>query len=194
MEDKMIFRNLTKVLFISLIMLFIAGPGFGQALKIGYVYSQKILADYKEAQDAQRKLDEFIQQWENEGLEMQQKFQQLREQFEAQSLLLSEAKKREKEQEMQNLYLQLQKFQQDKFNPQSGEVLKKQQELTQPVLDKINNVIKKIGDEDKFDLIFDISNGGIVYASENQIDLTDRVLAELNKGQSVKSESKEQEK
>ena len=105
--DKMVFRHLTKVLFISLIMFFIAGPGFGQALKIGYVYSQKILADYKEAQDAQRKLDEFIRQWENEGLEMQQKFQQLREQFEAQSLLLSEAKKREKEQEMQNLYLHL---------------------------------------------------------------------------------------
>ncbi len=92
---------------------------------------------------------------------------------------------------MQSLYLQIQKFQRDKYDPQSGEALRKQQELIQPVLDKINNVIKKVGDDDKFDLIFDISNGGIVYASENQIDLTDRVLAELNKGQSVKSETEE---
>jgi outer membrane protein len=195
MEDKMIFRNLTKTFFIVSLMFLIATPGFGQKLKIGYIHSQKILADYKEAQDAQKKLDEIIRQWENEGLEMQQKLQQLREQYDAQSLLLSETKKKEKQQEVEALWMQLQKFQRDKFDPQSGEVLKKQAELVQPIYDKINAVIKKIGDEEKFDYIFDTANGGILHAGADQPDLTDRVLEELNKGQTVTDKtSKEKDK
>lgn len=188
MEDKMIFRSLTKAFFILALMLLIAMPGFGQKLKIGYVHSQKVLSDLKEWQDAQKKLDEINRQWENEGLEMQQRFQQLREQFEAQSLLLSETKKKEKQQELEALMVQLQKFQRDKWDPQSGEILKKQAELVQPILDKINTVIKKIGDDEKFDYIFDTANGALLYFGTDQPDLTDRVLEELNKGQTVKTE------
>lgn len=184
----MILRSLTKTFFILALMLLIAVPGFGQKIKIGYVHSQKILTELKEWQDAQKKLDEINRQWENEGMEMQQRFQQLREQFDAQSLLLSETKKKEKQQELEALMAQLQKFQRDKWDPQQGEILKKQAELVQPILDKINVVIKKIGDDEKFDYIFDTANGAIVYFGTDQPDLTDRVLAELNKGQTVKAD------
>jgi len=189
MEDKMLIRNLSKLIFMLAVMLLISAPSFGQKLKIGYVHSQKVLADYKEAQDAQTKLDEINRQWETEGMEMQQRLQQLREQYDAQSLLLSEAKKKEKQQEIEGLYLQLQKFQRDKWDPQAGEILKKQAELIQPILDKINEVIKKIGEDEKFDYIFDTANGGILHAGADQPDLTDRVLEELNKGQAVKTEA-----
>ncbi|MDZ7340646.1 MAG: OmpH family outer membrane protein [candidate division KSB1 bacterium] len=190
----MYFKNVMKLLGIALMVLIFVLPAFSQNLKIGYVHSQKILATYKDALDVQKKLDEIGRQWENEGMEMQQKIQQLREQYEAQSLLLSDAKKKEKEQEIQTLILQLQKFQQDKFNPQTGEYYKKQAELLQPVYDKINAVIKKIGDDEKFSYIFDSAAGGIVHASADQPDLTDRVLAELNKGQATKTTSSEKNK
>jgi Skp family chaperone for outer membrane proteins len=189
MEEKMIVRSLSKMMFILALMLLISASSFGQKLKIGYVHSQKVLADYKEAQDAQKKLDEINRQWESEGMEMQQRLQQLREQYDAQSLLLSETKKKEKQQEIEGLFMQLQKFQRDKWDPQAGEILKKQAELIQPILDKINGVIKKIGDDEKFDYIFDTANGGILHAGADQPDLTDRVLEELNKGQSVKTET-----
>jgi len=189
MEDKMLIRNLSKLIFMLALVLLISASGFGQKLKIGYVHSQKVLSDLKEFQDAQNKLDEINRQWETEGLEMQQRLQQMREQYDAQSLLLSEAKKKEKQQEIEALYLQLQKFQRDKWDPQAGENLKKQAELIQPILDKINDVIKKIGDDEKFDYIFDTANGGILHAGADQPDLTDRVLQELNKGQTVKTDA-----
>ncbi len=184
----MLVRNLLKVSVVLMLMLLMVVPGFGQKLKVGVVHSQKVIADLKEWQDAQKKLDEVIRQWENEGLEMQQRLQQLREQYDAQSLLLSETKKKEKQQELEALLAQLQKFQRDKFDPQAGEAVKKQAEFIQPVLDKINTVIKKIGDDEKFDYIFDTNNGAILYFGTDQPDLTDRVLAELNKGQTVKAE------
>ncbi len=174
--------NLTKVAIIFSLVLCMTIPVFSQDLKIAYVHSQKILSTFKDALDVQKKIDEIDRQFQAEGREMQERLRQLQEQYESQSLLLSEAKKREKEQEIQNLMLKLQQFQQEKYNPESGEIYKKQAELMQPVLDKINGVIKKIGDEENYDLILDTAAGNILHASDKIADLTDSVLDELEKG------------
>lgn len=150
-------------------------------VKIGYVNSQKILASSKDALDAQKKLEEINATWENEGREMQKQLQDMSDQLESQSLLLSEERKREKQQEIQNLYLKLQKYQSDKWG-QGGEFFKKQEELMGPIQEKILAAIKAIGDVDKFDYIFDSVAGNIVYISSSQIDLTERVMQELEKG------------
>ena len=38
------------------------------------------------------------------------------------------------------------------------------------VLEKINLQIKKVGDDEKYDYIFDTVAGNILYASEQQVD------------------------
>lgn len=185
----MMLRHFTKASMVILLVLLVAAPGFGQKLKIGYVHSQKLLTTFQDAIDANKKLEEIDRQWKQEGLEMQKEIERLNEQFETQSLLLSEAKKKEKQQEIQNLYMRIQQFQQEKYNPQNGEIYKKQAELMQPVYDKINDVIKKIGEDEKYDLILDTAAGNILHVSEAVTDLTERVLEELNKGQSVQKEA-----
>ena len=52
----------------------------------------------------------------------------------------------------------------------------------QPVIDKVNRAITKVGEEEKFDYIFDTVSANIVYASPSQPDLTELVLEELEKG------------
>ncbi len=151
------------------------------AQKIGYIDSRKILSNYKEAQDAQERLDKINREWQEEARELQRQFQELGDQLESQSLLLSEERKQEKQQELQNLYLKIQQFQDDKWG-QNGEYFKKNQEIMQPVIDKINAAIKKVGEEQGFDLIFDTVAGNILYASPKMPDLTDVVLEELEKG------------
>ena len=149
-------------------------------LKLGYIDSQKILEKYKEAQDAQKQLQELNKRWEDEAKNMQQELQTKLEDLESQALLLSDERKKEKETELQNLQIRLQQFQQEKWGAQ-GEVYSKRAELMQPVIDKINTVIKKIGTDEKYDYIFDVVNGNILHVSASQPDLTDRVLEELNK-------------
>ncbi len=170
---------------IALMLVALAAPGFAQKLKIGYVHSNKILATYKDALDVQKKIDELDRQYQQEGRQMQETLRQLQDQYESQSLLLSEAKKKEKEAEIQNLIMKIQQFQQEKYNPQTGEIYKKQAELMQPVLDKINSVIKKISEAEGFDLVLDTAAGNILYVSNQVIDLTDKILEELNKTSSV---------
>ncbi|MGH7450987.1 MAG: OmpH family outer membrane protein [bacterium] len=149
-------------------------------LKLGYIDSQKILEKYKEAQDAQKQLQDLNRRWEDEAKNMQQELQTKLEELESQALLLSDERKKEKETELQNLNIRLNQFQQEKWGNQ-GEVFTKRAELMQPVINKINDVIKKIGTEDKYDYIFDVVNGNILHVSASQPDLTERVLEELNK-------------
>jgi len=163
--------------------------GSASAQKLAYINSQKIIATYKEAQDAQERLNKISAGWEEEAKLMQKQFQELGEQLESQSLLLSEERKAEKQQELQNLYMKIQQYQAEKWG-QSGELYKKQEEIMQPIFDKINAAIKKISVEQSYDFVFDSINGNIVYASPRQVDLTDEVLAELEKGLPAKTTSK----
>ncbi len=52
-------KNLSALLIIAFVS---AAPALAQ--KIGYINSQQILANYKEAQDAQEQLDKINKQWE----------------------------------------------------------------------------------------------------------------------------------
>jgi outer membrane protein len=166
---------------VCLAVLMLAGANSASAqLKLGYIDSQKILEKYKEAQDAQKQLQDLNKRWEDEAKNMQKELQGKYEELESQSLLLSEERKKEKETELLNLQNRLQLFQQEKWGSQ-GEVFAKRAELMQPVIDKINAVIKKVGSEEKFDYIFDVVNGNILHVSETQPDLTNKVLEELNK-------------
>ncbi|NOZ60625.1 MAG: OmpH family outer membrane protein [Calditrichaeota bacterium] len=178
-------KKLFKTSLIVLMLVALAAPGFAQKLKIGYVHSNKILATYKDALDVQKKIDELDRQYQQEGRQMQETLRQLQDQYDSQSLLLSDTKKKEKEAEIQNLIAKIQQFQQEKYNPQTGEIYKKQAELMQPVLDKINAIIKKISEAEGFDLVLDTASGNILYVSKQVTDLTGKILEELNKTSTV---------
>ena len=157
-------------------------------LRIGYINSNKILETYQEALDVKTRLQEINTQWENEAKGMQKDIKDLQEQLEAQSLLLSEERKRSKGQEIQNRYLAYQQFLNEKWGNQ-GEAVKQEVELIQPVYDKINKAIKKIGEAEGYQYIFDVVAGNILFASDDQPDLTDKLLEELNKGLPAKTVS-----
>lgn len=170
----------------ALFALIAARPLPQEGMKIGYVNSQEILSKFKDAQDAQKRLQEIIKGWEQEALAMQNEIRELQDQLESQSLLLSEEKKAEKAQELQQMYLNYQQFSQQKFGPQ-GEAYAKERELMQPVQEKVLAVIAEIGKEQGFDYIFDSVAGNIVFAADDQPNLTEQVIERLNKTVSAKS-------
>lgn len=179
----------TRIVFMVLLtsMLLIASSALAQ--KIGYINSQRIVQNYKEAQDTQERLNKINTTWEEEGKTLQKQFQEMGEQLESQSLLLSEERKREKQQELQTLYMKIQQYQNEKWG-QGGEFYKKQEELMQPIFDKINQAIKKVAEEQSFDYVFDTVAGNIVYASPRQTDLTEDVIKDLEKGLESSATSK----
>jgi Skp family chaperone for outer membrane proteins len=62
-----------------------------------------------------------------------------------------------------------------------GKIAQKNAELMKPIIDKVNGILERIGTEEKFSMIFDAANGGVVFAPPGA-DLTPRVVEELNRG------------
>jgi len=179
-EDK-----LKKTLILAIVLVVsLSAIGFTQE-KFAYVNSQKILADFQEAIEVQNKLEEIRNQYEAEYQKMVQDYQAMAEEIESQSLLLSEEKKQEKLRLAQQKAMDIDKYKYDKLGPE-GELYRKNLELTKPIYDKINKVIQTIGDEEEIDFIFDASQGALLWALP-KYEITDRIIAELNKGVSLET-------
>lgn len=167
-------------ILVGLCLVFLSfGTVFAQ-MKLGYVNSQKILLTYPDAIDAQKKLDAENNKWSTELQKKEEEFRSIQETLEQQSLLLSDAKKQERQQELQNLYVNIQQFQNDKWG-ENGEFFKRKEEFFLPIIEKINNAIHKIGEDGDYDFIFDSIAGNILHTKEDKYDLTDLVLEELEK-------------
>jgi outer membrane protein len=161
---------------------------FGQ-LKIGYVDSQKIMAQFQEAKDAQQKLDQIRGEYQAEYENKVREYQALAQEIESQSLLLSEEKKKEKLRMLQDKATEIDQYKFEKLNPEGGEFYRKNQEIFKPVIEKINLVIQKIGRVEEYDYLFDATSGVLVHALP-KYDITDQVLEELNRGVTSSKDTK----
>jgi len=155
-----------------------AVSALAQEVKIGYIDSIKIFAENKETQDAERVYRQDVQQWEAQKQRMEQELARMGEELNAQSPMLSEEKKAERRLEMQRKMDEYKRFMEETFGD-NGLAAKRNKELTQPSVDKINKIIEAIAIEQKYSMVFDVANANIVYA-DKKLDLTEIVLTRLS--------------
>ncbi len=148
-------------------------------LKIGYIDSQRIFAEYRDTQEAEKLYKKEVEQWKAEAGTREQEIAKLQEELRAQSLMLSEEKQKEKKLEIDKKVEDYQRFMSETFGDE-GIAARRNRELTQPIVEKINKILEKLSESEGYTLVFDIANANIVYAKKD-FDLTDRVLTELNK-------------
>jgi outer membrane protein len=177
-------RRLRFHLPLLLAAVFILGfslPSPAAELKIGFVRFEYIFNQYKGTKEAQARLEKELKKWEQMAEDMQKEVKELEDKREKQALLMSEQKKKDLDNVIQNKKLELNKFVYEKLG-QKGDAVKKNDELVRPIIEKINAIIKVIAEEENYDLIMDAGFGGVFWA-KNKYDLTERVLKDLNKAQ-----------
>jgi outer membrane protein len=148
-------------------------------LKIGFINIEEIFKNYSGTKDAQEKFDKEVAKWEQDASAKQKEIKDLKDQLDKQSLLLSSERKSELEAKRKQKMVDYQDFLQTKFG-QKGEVLSKNEELTKPIVEKIQKIIDKIAKDENYDYIMDQRGGGVIYGKP-AYDLTQRVLGILNK-------------
>jgi outer membrane protein len=151
----------------------------GEGLKLGYIDSRQIMVEYPEAIEAQGKFDEELKSWQEEAESRQQEIQRLEEEYEAQKLLLSDTTREEREAEIEQKKLEMSRFF-DEIWGDDGKAARRNLELTKEIVEEVNEVLERLGEDEGFDMIMDAAAGGIVFAREG-LDLTSRVLEELEK-------------
>ena len=167
---------LRKVTFCSILMIF----SFIYAeVKIGYIDSNEIMTKFEEVRQVQVDLEKEQRRLQSDGESLIQELDSLRQEYDRQRLLMSDARRKDKELDIQRMEKKIQRFQLDKFGPE-GEIYKTQNQLLKPVLAKVDDAIQKVGKKQQYDYIFDAVGGAIVYALDAN-NLTEDVLEELRK-------------
>ena len=167
-----------KTSFILSTLLFIALTLSAQtdAPKYGHMNLGNLLDEMPATKVAEDSLKIFAARLSVKDSTMTHAFQQayllLQKQYEARELTAVQVQQRQAELEKQRQEIQEYeaKAQQD-LEAKRGELLK-------PILDKINDAIKAVAKENGFMMIFDVSTGSMLFASET-IDVTPLVKKKL---------------
>jgi len=146
--------------------------------KIGYVDSDTIMKQLPEAQDAQKKLDAIIKDWQEELSKMERDWKTKYDDYDKRKLILSDQKRAEIEKELVTLENQTSKYRQDKFGVK-GELFQKQEELMKPIQNRIFTAIQQVAKENDYDFIFDRSGDIIFLYAKEEFDVTTLVIEKL---------------
>ena len=170
-----------KILLLSLFAAFLfpaAAELFAQEGRIVYFRSREVFEQSDEAREAQEAYDKEVEVWEQEGMELQRELDSLATELEKQRLILSPERLKQKQDEIETRSAGLQKFISDVFGP-GGKSEQRNQQLTNPIVEKIILVIEKIAIENDYLMVLDAGPANIVYGKKT-LDITDKVIEELS--------------
>ena len=150
--------------------------------KIGVIDSQRIFTEYQVARDAEAVFQEEMRAWGQELGELERDLVGLQERIRSQALLLSKDKLDEMQSELDGKRTAYETRKQELFDPDSGRAVSRNQELSAPINEQITAVVERLGNEGDYSMIIDVATVNVVFLGEG-VDLTEQVLAELEKGE-----------
>jgi len=149
-----------------------------QAQRYAIVDTKYILDKMPEYKDAQKKLDQTSVLWQKEIDAKQQDLDKMYKDYEAEQVMLSDALKKKREDEIFIREKEVRELQRKRFGFE-GDLFKKRQELIKPIQDKVFNAIQKIAVAKQYDFILDKSEGITVIFADPKLDRSEDVLREL---------------
>jgi outer membrane protein len=177
-----------KILLISAVLLMAFLPGYGQ--KYAFVDTDYILNNIPEYTDAQAMLDDLSVEWQKEIEAKFQEIDKLYRDYQAESILLPEDLKKQKENEIIQKEKEAKELQKKRFG-KDGDLFKKRLELVQPIQEKIFNAIQDMAVTRNYAFIFDKASGASILYADSKFDLSDDVLDEIGTVmQTVRKESR----
>jgi outer membrane protein len=144
------------------------------ALKVGYINSAAILEEAPGAKEASQAFDQYLQSQQAEVQRLSQELQTLMADYERQQLMLSPTAKTQRQEEIRRK----QEESRTRVDALEVQTQQRQQQLIQPITDKVNAVIEQIRAEGAYSFIFDVAAGSII-AADPRLDLTQEVLRRL---------------
>ena len=150
----------------------------GTAQRYAVIDSRYILEKLPEYKEAQKKLDQFSEGWQQEIDQKQAMMDKMYKDFEAEQVMLSEALKKKREDELYNKEKELRDLQKKHFGFE-GDLFRKRQELIKPIQDKVYNAVQKLAVEKLYDFILDKSEGITVIFADPKLDRSEDVLRNL---------------
>lgn len=148
------------------------------AQRYAVIDSKYILEKIPEYKDAQKKLDQFSELWQQEIDQKQAAVDKMVKDYDAEQVMLPDNLKKKREDEIYNKEKELRDLQKKRYGFE-GDLFKKRQELIKPIQDKVYNAVQKLAVEKQYDFILDKSEGITVIFADPKLDKSEDVLKDL---------------
>lgn len=151
----------------------LAVNAFAAELKVGYVQVDKILQEAPQTAESGKKLEKEFSPRSQELDRLAKQIKDLETALDKDGLTITEAERRSKERDVQNIKTEFQRKQRELREDIN---LRKNEELGS-LQDRINKAVQSVAKAENYDLVV---YSGVAYAAE-KIDITDKVLKSLGK-------------
>ena len=148
------------------------------AQKYGFIDSEYIMENIPAFNAAQEQLNQLSSQYQKELESMHAEIEQMYQDFQAESVLLSEDMKRKREDVIISKEKDYKNLQRKYFGPE-GDLFKKRQGLVKPIQDDIFNAVQELATDGSYAVIFDKAGGTTLFYTNPRYDLSDQVLQKL---------------
>jgi outer membrane protein len=177
-------KKTTFILVAAVVVLAILrqSPAYGQALRIGFVNSSKILQEYPEAQEVNKRLDAMAQGWQAELERMSKDFETKYEDYKKKEALMTDTERRAAQEDLSILQQKGVTFRDDKFGS-NGKLAAATDSLLGPVKKKVLKVIEQAAKDEKLQFIFDRNDQiTVLLYGDAKFDYTNYIIDRLKRG------------
>ncbi len=165
-----------KFIVYTFMLLFISAATHAQSnSNMGHLNMNEILQSLPEADSARAVIQKETGDMESVYEEMQVTYNNLVNDYQNGLQGFTDVQRKAKEDEILDKQKRLQEFEQNA----NIRLQQRNLELMQPIYTKINQAISKIAGREGIDYVLDLSNGAVVFTSEQSMDITREVMAEL---------------
>ncbi len=174
---------------ITLTCIFFVLAFYTKAVLVGEVDIQRILVSVKQGKNIRAELqkeydrkDKVLKEEEVAIDKLQKDFEQLRENFSKQRLVMSDKKRGEQENVLQEKGMELQRRivqHQQKRQSYQEEINKLENEKKAPILKRVRDIVRAVSQKEGVDFTYETSMAPMVY-TKNSKNLTDAVIKEYD--------------
>ena len=151
---------------------------FAQAVKIGVVDLQRAINETEDGRKSKDKLKKLFESRQTGLDKKQEDLKKLKEEIEKQQSLWTPEVRQQKIESYQKQLVDLQQI----YVDYQRELAEKEGELTKSIVERMERILRRIGQTDGYTLIMERSEAGIIYVPTN-LDLTDIVIQRYNAGE-----------
>lgn len=144
--------------------------------KIGYVDLQKAIQETTTGKKAKKELEKEFQAKQAELQKKEADLKKMNDDLEKKSAALSDEARAKKQQELQT---EMMKFQREVGESRMN-LQKKERDLTNPILEKLQAAMEKVGKAGGYSMILEKGEQNVIWANKD-LDLTDAIVKEYEK-------------
>jgi outer membrane protein len=170
-------KKLVGMIVVMTVMLLpvIALGQTAQPTKIGYIDLQRVMLESERGKEAKKGLTDEADKLKKTLNQKQDEIQKLKDALEKQASTITPEARADKEKQYQSKLKDYQRLAGD----YETDLRQKDAETSQQILKELEEVVRKMGDTEKYTLILERTQGGILFGSPGA-DITEKVISLYN--------------